>query len=387
MPVTMVKRKKIAVVIGGQVLSYSPSMLNIIGLLAGKYNLHLYANCPIENVPLENADGIIRRVFFAGTISMAEWLKKLFNLRQFVGLLWARVKWILAKPFYRLINYDFVLSIDPQAYLFARNFFRTKKTYYYSLELYLKKDRWLVPGFADLDLNSLNGFIIQSPERDQIFREEYGISGKVGSLHVPVTYRYQEVKAKGDFLRSKFNIDHDNKVALYIGGILPENEISLLISAFGDIADWVLVLHGYHDPAYRKELDNLITERQLQNIFFNDMFFDHPDQLNSMIASADLGIAWYEGGAANFETAGFSSGKISAYFQAGVPVLTNNYPSFKEAVEKTEAGICISDFSELPSALKKVREHGLNYSVNARTEFEKRYCFELYENSILEFLN
>jgi glycosyltransferase involved in cell wall biosynthesis len=81
-----------------------------------------------------------------------------------------------------------------------------------------------------------------------------------------------------------------------------------------------------------------------------------------------------------------SSGKIPAYLKFGLPVVAKKYPSTSLALEVPKCGLCVDAHNEIPAALRDIVANYEDFSSAACAEYEHRYRFENYLQSIGDFI-
>lgn len=289
-------------------------------------------------------------------------------------------------------EYKAYLTFDPHAFLLCKSMFPEAKPVYYSLELYLRDNHFNLPYPPEVmekehsEINTIKGLVIQSEEREAIFRTEYSLAAEIPTFILPVTYQSASSNAKSDLLRTKFNIPPDTKIALHLGGMREYFSCIELASSFSKVSGYVLIFHGYSSGGYLDKLKAIIAENNFTNIFVSDEPVDLIEDMDSIVASCDLGVAWYNDVSPNFTTSGRSSGKISAYLRFGLPVIAKKYPSTVGALEETYCGVCVDDFDSIPDAVRKIEADFQTYSANCRTEYDKIYWFDNYRKSFIDFI-
>jgi len=289
-------------------------------------------------------------------------------------------------------NYKAYICFDPHGFILCKELFPDARAFYYSLELCFVNDHFNMDYPEEImrkereEINTVRGLIIQSHERELLFRKDYNLSNQVPALILPVTYLQPSVKEKSPLLRDKFKIGEDKKIALHLGGIQEYFSCIELALAFSQIDDWVLVFHGYYFGDYIEKLRTTLEQKSIKNVFISDEAYEQIEAMDPLLMSCDIGIAWYNNVSLNFSTAGKSSGKISSYLRFGLPVIAKKYKSTAEAIEETGCGLCVDDFDEIKDAVSKIKMNYEYYSDNCRKEYDKVYWFENYKAGILEFL-
>lgn len=378
--------KKIAVFIKQYSIGKSAPVLCLLDLLSDNYEVDLF----VRNVWYTNAT-----VLKKSTIRLIE-VATGPETKEEEGSLVNRFTKLFSFPFMKKYRtnrepYCGYISFDPHGFIFCKELFPEARPIYYSLELYFRDNHFNLAYPEEVmnkeraEINSIRGLIIQSQERETLFREEYHLSDKIPALLLPITYSQPSVKEKSFILRKRYNI-HDKMIALHLGGIQEYHSCIELALAFSGLDKWVLVFHGDHFGEYIERLRNTIKEHSLDNVIISDKTYELIEDMDEVLMSSDVGIAWYNDVSPNFTTAGKSSGKISAYLRFGLPVVANKYRSTVEAIEQTGCGICVNDFSEIKGALTKIERDYNDYSSHCRDEYDRAYWFENHKTRILEFL-
>ncbi len=394
--------KRVAIFMEGRVLSYSPSMLNIIEFLAANFKLDLYSVCPINNIELRYSNRICRKRILDPAPSFSLIVKKIkqiflknqplpglyqsmslsFSFRVFMHLLF--------NPFKRWVNsfgrYAFIIAIEPKGLKWAKLYHPETVPFYYCLELHLPQDNNLPYEMRIDNYREIKGLIIQSDERERLYREGFSLAEEVPAFHIPVCYSGKAIERKGNYLRDKYQLDSFQQIAIYIGSISAENDVISMALQFKELKNWVLILQGYGSSNYQGQLKSRLQEENITNVLLGETFYGKPDEIEKLVASADVGIAWYQPLNLNMTTAGFSSGKIAFYYKCGLPVVTNNYPSFQLAVANVGAGVCLEALSQLNETLGSISDNKDSYEINARKAFTEKYTFSSYEDKLQSFL-
>lgn len=358
--------KKAALFIANYTIDNSPSILNLIELLADRYHVYLFLhNVSFMKSPLLQNRNVV--------------VINLNTSRTNINALQSE-------------NIPVHIAFDPHGFILCRTIFPECRPFYYSLELYLKNDHFGLDypdNVCDAErdsINSIRGLIIQSREKELLFREDYGLDPSISTFLLPVTCRKNHSAKKTNFLHQKYRIPEHCRIALHLGGIAAWFSCIELAAAFAAVDGWYLLFQGYADDTYKNELLTMLYTKGITNVIISDEFFDDILDVDKVVACCDLGIAWYNNISEGFRTAGFSSGKIASYMHFGLPVIAKRYASTALSIESPGAGICIDDTREIPAALKKISENFAQYSAKAKDTFEHFFNFEKYALSFLEFL-
>ena len=379
--------KKIAVFLKKYAIGKSPPVVCLLDLLSDNYEVDFF----IQNASYTNATVLKKNTINLVEIEIKEERNVLKTIkRAFAYLIGSALK--KNKKIELNTAYSIYICFDPHGYFLCKELFPGARPFYYSLELYFK-DNCFNLGYPEevmnkerSEINTIKGLIIQSREREVLFRKEYDLSDQVPTLFLPVTYLQPSSIEKSSILRGKYNINDDKKIALHLGGIQEYHSCIELALAFSKLNDWVLIFHGYYFGDYIKKLRNTLKENEITNVIISEDVYELIEAMDTILMSCDIGIAWYNNVSPNFATSGKSSGKISAYLRFGLPVIVNKYNSTVEAIEQTGCGVCVDDFSKIKDAVLKIEKNYDRYSDNCRKEYDMVYWFENYKTRILEFI-
>lgn len=365
--------KKLAIFISHYRIDNSPSILNLLAYLSRYYEVSLYIRASVLGNSI-----FLNKLKIVDLSSNVQLVKTLISItyRRF----WQK-------------RFDFVICFDPHGFFLCSLILPFVRPVYYSLELYVKDDHfglsypWWVRINERNRINGIRGLIIQSREKDEIFRLEYGLPSGVPSFQLPVTYNGSSSSDKSRYLRTKFGINPNVKIALHLGGIAEWFSCIELAIAFSKIPAWALVFHGYPCHGYLLKLKETIESNKIENVYINDEQYDDLTQIDKIVCSCDLGVAWYNDISIGFRTAGFSSGKIPAYMRFGLPVVAKKYQSTLEAIEGCGAGLCVERTDDIAHAVNHIEENYEHYSLQARHTYDTTYNFEVYKKGLKAFLN
>lgn len=370
---------KIAIFISRYPINSSLSILNFLEILSIKYKIDLYLYKVFDNAESLKNNSIFEdkniKVIFVDKRIRLFFLKFKFLFKKF------------RKPAYK----NFV-CFDPFGFVLCKEFFPKSKPYYYSLELYIKHDHfglYYPKNIMEKErkfIKDIKGFIIQSEEKEILFRNDYEISNLTPSMIVPVTHSGEFDSSKYYIIKDKYKISKNKKIALHLGGISEWFSCIDLAICFSKIENWVLFFQGYPDKNYKCKFEEVLNKNNIKNVIISNETYDLIEDVNPILKSSDIGIAWYNDISIGFRTAGLSSGKISSYIRFGLPILAKKYPSTSKAIEETGCGICINNIEEIPNAIRKIENKYEEFVVNEQKEFYKNYHIENYKNKLIKFV-
>jgi glycosyltransferase involved in cell wall biosynthesis len=284
------------------------------------------------------------------------------------------------------------LTFDPHGFVRCLSLFPEAKPIYASLELYFT-DNYFNLSYPEHvmrkereSINQIRGLVIQSREREELFRNEYKLDPSIPSFLLPVTDSGPPERRKSDALFKRLGIPDGSKLLLHLGTIIEYHCCLEMIEAFKNVRGWTLVFHGFSWGDYRERVKDKIRQLNLENVIITDDFFGDFQSIEAIVASCRVGIAWYANMSPNFATAGQSSGKTTSYLRFGLPVVTNNYRASREAIEATGCGVCMESLADLPAALETIESQYERFSENALREYERTYRFENYQKGLASFL-
>ncbi len=359
----------IALFIASYSLANSPSILNLLDFLSDFYILDVYVkNVSLLKCPVTRKPGI--RV-----IRIKSW-----NLTVIRFLL-------------QFKKYRNAIAFDPHGFVLCKELSPKSHPIYYSLELYMSYDHFgldypsLIQESERNSIKDIVGLIIQSSEKEELFRTDYGISPGTPTLILPVTYRGYSSSERSGYLRNKFKISASQRIALHLGGIAEWFSCIELAKAFSTLPSWALVFHGFAALDYLRELKDTLSRNGITNIYVHDEQYEDLARVDDIVRSCDLGVAWYNDISVGFRTAGHSSGKIPAYMRFGLPVVAKKYQSTLEVIEFSGAGICVNSFDEIAGAVTRIETDYEKFSRQARIVYDANYNFEVHKDRLMEFLS
>jgi len=407
--------KHLAFIVDNYPVTNSPSILNLLGLLAKNYDIDLILRrVPAKYKKMENIQNVHiieiespeyftfrffwQNIMFYIVFYINKFTTKIKNnyKQYYVGLglhkfLFLFFSNITKKRKLNETKYDIHLCVDYYAFNTCLELFPSSRPIYYSLEIYPIAEKQSTDKLDLLKASAnksqfIQKLIIQSSEREEIFKHDCRLSAQVPVFYLPVTYKGKASTHKTSHLRNIFDIKADTSVVLFIGGIFPPYRNLEMALAFASVKNATLVFHGAFNPYYVEEIETELRKQNIKNVVFTKQFFEDINQTETLVRSADIGLAWYWGETANERTTGFSSGKISMYMKCGIPTIACRYPSFVHSIEKTGCGICLPSLEQINDSISLILSNYSDYSQNSSNEFERMYRFENYESDLLKFI-
>jgi glycosyltransferase involved in cell wall biosynthesis len=158
----------------------------------------------------------------------------------------------------------------------------------------------------------------------------------------------------------------------------------ILASVAGWPDPWVLLLHERYGRARAVLGDALARHEPLlgRKIFISESAADMVDDLGSVLAGVDAGLAFYEPDyktpytGKNLQQLGTASGKVSTYLRYGVPVILNDIGLFPEEARRHGFGHVADGPGDIGRQLDACADGRLG--ANARRYFAERLDFNLH---------
>jgi glycosyltransferase involved in cell wall biosynthesis len=354
---------RIAVFISHYSIANSPSIVNLLDFLNGRYKVDVY----LRRVALTDCPVLRRKNIRTIKIKNAICLLKLRCLFR---------------------RYKELIAIDPHGFLLCKDLFPHSRPIYYSLELYLSYDHFGLHYPEEVrhaersQIGDIKALIIQSQEKEKLFRLDYSLTAEIPALILPVTYSGPSDRSKSTFLKKKYGFKENTKIALHLGGIAEWFSCLEMTREFAKLKDWILFFQGYGHPPYVAVIKEYIRSHDIKNVIISEETYEDITIVDDIIKSCHIGIAWYNDISTGFRVAGWSSGKISAYMRFGLPVIAKAYQSTNEVIQDNNAGICINHIHEIKRAVDSIEIKYQYYSVNSATTYDKYFNFNSYINRL-----
>jgi glycosyltransferase involved in cell wall biosynthesis len=164
-------------------------------------------------------------------------------------------------------------------------------------------------------------------------------------------------------------------VLLQIGMLGPDAlslELTREASRWGE--DWTLVLHASSrfdeaDPYVQRirRAGNGRTLLSLEPLRYDD--------LDALVASAHVGLAFYRPALGPHFVSAQASGKLGQYLRCGLPVVCSDFPGLADTVGRYRCGVGVTSVAEVTRAVREVLENYAAYRANAVRCYEEAYEF------------
>jgi len=278
--------------------------------------------------------------------------------------------------------YKAVIGVDPEGFKIAGDIADSLNInlIYWSLELLLTKELtdkyWIDLKECEKKLSQRASFIIiQDKKRSKLLALDNNIP-QDKFLFIPNAPKGFYRKQNSNYWHKYFKLDKNTRIVLHSGSIGNWTGVKDIIRSVDDWPkNWIFVIH----TSFNSNQDSNLKE--LYDIATSDRIFFSTEGVSSLkypelVASADIGIAFYVPEQPpytleNIHTIGFSSGKISYYLRAGLPVLINQWPDVSKFIQNQKCGIAVNNADEISKAISIIEKKYNEYRNNAYEAFKK----------------
>lgn len=320
------------------------------------------------------------------------WRNKLFNKDK----LSARIKNIshdyfrfaewAAATIHKQSTYDLIIYANYSS-IFVSSFIKKKlpvTSIYYNLELlddsmtvYNGNDWKYIRETERAHFRYINWFFATSPKRAECLCAQANIPAEKFRI-LPVLPLIGEKPTPSKYFYDKFNLPESVNIILYVGCI---GERMLQKEIINTVKYWpkntVLIFHSYQknifDYGYGLNLREAAKEMP---VFFSAESLGYKE-ISSAIASAKIGLAFYDEMDTNTTEIFYSSNKIIEYLRCGVPVITSYNTDYNSFFNKSECGFSIQPES-IPTAIDAVLDDHKTFKNHAFAALKEEYSFESF---------
>jgi glycosyltransferase involved in cell wall biosynthesis len=368
-------------------------------MLNAGINVHFYVYTPFEkNVdPFEKELITVMkrrtRVTEIKPTFMERLIRKGFVLLRIKGIQWAYVNLepllpLKTKMTFSAANYDWLIAVNQISLCWLHSVAGkySHKIIYYSLEIFKKTDpgfdnNFITP-FLKIEkriLSKIKALIIQDKDRAHSL-----LNGSLGKqspelVYLPVSVKGEPIRNKTHFLHEKFELPFSKHIILYFGRFYQERKIEELIAAFQKLNrnHFGFVLHGDRRMARFSNPE--------EGVYFSSELISF-DKVPLLIASATIGLAFYDNGWDNTKLTAFSSDKIARYMQTGVPFLAFNNESYRKL--RSEFCCCelLDDFSQLQEKVNRIMSSYEEYREACFKAYEKYYNIDNTSKTFIRYI-
>jgi len=198
--------------------------------------------------------------------------------------------------------------------------------------------------------------------------DEYKRLYNITKPHIVLNCPPYKEQQKYNYFREEFNIDSQQKIFLYQGGLSKGRGVEIILEAFDSFKsdEIVLILMG------NGQLEEIVMDKAKASsiIFYKSAV--PTDILLNYTSSADFGISFMEDSCLSYRFC--LPNKLFEYLMAGIPVLVSNLHEMKSLVDGYNVGIVAEtntvkgfsaaidksltkDYSQVVSNVKKARKY------------------------------
>lgn len=224
-------------------------------------------------------------------------------------------------------------------------------------------------------LSSVAHVMITSPQRAKLFASINSYPAERISV-LPVAPLRRPRVERSRYFRDRFGIADDRLVLIYAGNFAPWAQCLEIISSMDNWpANAVLVMHTWRDArlsrGYFTQMSRAAAGRP---VYFSDQNLPY-EALAPALASADIGLLFYEAVDANFTEILFSSNKMAEYMSAGLPVICSPLPSLERFVREENIGVA-TGFDGIGAAARRIASAIDSYRSSVARCRERHFDFE-----------
>jgi len=183
-------------------------------------------------------------------------------------------------------------------------------------------------------------------------------------------------------LANTSNWAEKNDEAVYVGGIAKIRGIEQIIQAVGLTQGVRLNLAGSFSE---KEVETTVKGYPSWGQV-NELGFLNRQEVSTVLAKSKVGIVTFLPAPNHIDA---QPNKMFEYMSAGVPIITSNFPLWKEIVEGNQCGVCVDPLN--PKAIAEAIQYLINNSVEAeemgkkgRLAVEEQYNWAIEEKKLFK---
>lgn len=304
-----------------------------------------------------------------------------------------------------------ILGIDPYGLVFGRKIQQIAtiiignkiKLDYLSFEIFFK-DEGANKEKEIKACKHISSIVIQDGERDKLLRTENQIADNIPSFYIPVApLLNQDILQKFSIKKPTFRERHN----------IPEN-VKLLVS-FGSFAEWcgaewildaieknvskncAFIIHSRYKFSEDNKIDKKLIKLSKNNnqVILSNDYINSAEEAVAFLKQFDVGFVFYITDKSiytgkNIYHIGNASGKFSHFMAAGIPVITNALPTYKNLNVKYNFGFIVENQNELSHLINQPQDYS-GKNENCKKLFEDvlnpNTSLEYYTNLIATVCN
>lgn len=234
--------------------------------------------------------------------------------------------------------------------------------------------------------------IVQDADRGRLLGSENDIESR-NMLLVPNAAAGPARRIKSHFAHGLLDIPDDSRLVLCAGTLADWCMTEEIVRAAATWPDGtVLIVHSRFDAEADPYVAHIVAVADSERVRLSRTTLDASDY-RALVDSADVGLALYRPRRnqrylqANLLTVGLSSGKVSAYLQAGLPVIVNRLRGLADLVDSYGCGLIVDAPEDIGTALDAISTRYDQYSRAALKCFSDELRFEPHFAAVLRRLS
>jgi len=255
--------------------------------------------------------------------------------------------------------------VDPEGLLLLLgSTLQNYECWYFSYEMWFKDEiSSRLAGLMSRKINSVDYIISTDAVRERLLVNEFDLANKqkfCWPVFAPENQSRPEL-SKLVGLKRELN---DFKVVVFIGSIENWTMAPEIFGALSSLPENFKILVNSREKS--KNIEKLIPVAFRPKFVINTIPLNNFLEVLSFLKLADIGIAFYKPTftkrvlGRNIEEMGYSSGKLSTYLQAGLPVMTNVGGVFKQDLLKYKSGVYVESPENISAAINEI---DANYNI------------------------
>ena len=215
--------------------------------------------------------------------------------------------------------------------------------------------------------------VTQDAQRGRFLSEVNRISTD-SMRYLPNSRRGGARISESTYMHERFGFSPDTKIVLWMGAVSPgDGALELAREAADWPKDYRMVFHfrTEHPTPYMRTIMACHDKGQT---YVSDKPIPYA-QVDSLVASAAVGLGFYADKGINARYIGFSSGKVNAFLKSGVPCVVRDFEGLRW-VEEYGAGVCVEDTSGVLEATQRIAQDYAAFQEKAIQTFESLLSFD-----------
>ena len=338
---------------GAHIDAYFIDMIDMYETLEFHKKVKVYKR-KIDSSPLRILSTFLHRIY-----------RRLPFSRKIISLFFDMILLTRAKFLHSANKYELCIGIDSGGGLIAQKFSQESGCpyIYYSLEIPDQEDfsyELLLGAISKKSLGAMEqaaAVLIQDRSRADFLSQRVQVKKYI---FLPVSVE------KNNTRRVKMG-----KICLAFGNNHFFKEEDIVELSRKTPQNWKILFHNTNLSREKK----IIAKHHIDNIIISEGFLPQ-NEIEDLIASSSVGLAFYGSWSENEKRIIFSSEKVARYLSHGIPIITNTLGNASTLFTEIPCGIAIEAISHIGSALQEIEVDYDQFSSNASLAFERYYNFD-----------